>query len=327
MFRVRRYRGFLILAVLTVFAFYYFGHSDSWDIPELDFSNGGGKVPKPEPVQQDIGGPKKLAEEPAKELNPLDFAVSAAEQVGPKIPPPSPAPAPTKPPAGPAPAHNEEVQETVAPSPEDDEAFEKGGEGRVEVEKAPASTPQAHWTPVPERFPVPSKSIITLPTGKSKDIPKIQHEFGKETEDDKALRLYRLDIIKEAFSHAWSGYVEHAWLEDELSPVSGKSRNPFAGWGATLVDALDTLWIMGMTEEFERAVEGIKTIDFTTSPRPDIPVFETTIRYLGGLLAAYDISEKKYKTLLDKAVELADILMSVFDTPNRMPVTYYYWKP
>lgn len=68
-------------------------------------------------------------------------------------------------------------------------------------------------------------------------------------------------------------------------------------------------------------------IDFTTSPRSDIPMFETTIRYLGGLLAAYDVSGGKYKTLLDKAVELADVLIGAFDTPNRMPVLYYRWKP
>jgi mannosyl-oligosaccharide alpha-1,2-mannosidase len=56
-------------------------------------------------------------------------------------------------------------------------------------------------------------------------------------------------------------------------------------------------------------------------------LFETTIRYLGGLLAAYDISDKKYPNLLNKAVELAEILISAFDTPNRMPETYYYWRP
>ncbi|KAK5241132.1 hypothetical protein LTR16_009728, partial [Cryomyces antarcticus] len=35
----------------------------------------------------------------------------------------------------------------------------------------------------------------------------------------------------------------------------------------------------------------------------------------------------KHNTLLDKATELAEILMGAFDTPNRMPITYYYWEP
>lgn len=70
-------------------------------------------------------------------------------------------------------------------------------------------------------------------------------------------------------------------------------------------------------------------IDFTTSTGNDIPVFETTIRYLGGLLGAYDIAgqQKKYHGLVDKAVELAEVLMGCFDTPNRMPVLFYQWKP
>jgi mannosyl-oligosaccharide alpha-1,2-mannosidase len=84
---------------------------------------------------------------------------------------------------------------------------------------------------------------------------------------------------------------------------------------------------MGLEEEFEDAVKAVEQIDFTTTPRDDIPVFETTIRYLGGLLAAYDVSGGKYKVLLDKAVELGEILMGTFDTPNRMPVLYYRWKP
>ena len=109
--------------------------------------------------------------------------------------------------------------------------------------------------------------------------------------------------------------------------MSGSFRDPFAGWGATLVDALDTLWIMGMKDEFSGAVEEVSKIDFTTSFRSDIPLFETVIRYLGGLIGAYDVSGQKHTVLLDKAVELAEILMGAFDTPNRMPVTYYQWDP
>ena len=67
-------------------------------------------------------------------------------------------------------------------------------------------------------------------------------------------------------------------------------------------------------------------IDFTTTEENDINVFETTIRYMGGFLAAYDISEAKYPTLLAKAVEVGELLMSVFDTPNRMPISRWDWQ-
>jgi mannosyl-oligosaccharide alpha-1,2-mannosidase len=51
------------------------------------------------------------------------------------------------------------------------------------------------------------------------------------------------------------------------------------------------------------------------------------IRYLGGLLGAYDISGQKYEVLLEKAEQLAEVLIGAFDTPNRMPVLYYRWTP
>ena len=83
---------------------------------------------------------------------------------------------------------------------------------------------------------------------------------------------------------------------------------------------------MGLREEFELAVDAVKEIDFTTCALTDINVFETTIRYLGGFLGAYDISEGKYPQLLAKATEMGDMLYKAFDTPNRMPVTRWNFR-
>lgn len=182
-----------------------------------------------------------------------------------------------------------------------------------------------HWIKKEEAFPV--SELIRLPTGKPKAIPAIQHKFGDESTLAKTTRESRLARVKEEFLHSWRGYKDKAWLHDELMPVSGKSKDPFGGWAATLVDSLDTLWIMGLTSEFAEAVEAVGLIDFTTANRPEIPVFETTIRYLGGLIAAYDVSGAKYPILLQQAKSLGAVLMSIFDTPNRMPILYYQWRP
>ncbi|MCJ1461897.1 hypothetical protein MMC07_000496 [Pseudocyphellaria aurata] len=200
------------------------------------------------------------------------------------------------------------------------------GEARLDGVSDVRDTP-IHWSQLPEQFPVPTESLISLPSGKPKVIPKIQHVFSDESANDKIDRLQKLETIKGAFATSWNGYKKNAWMHDELSPVSGLYRDPFCGWAATLVDTLDTLWIMGMKEEFEEATNAMKNIDFTTSNRQEIPVFETVIRYLGGLIAAYDLSSGTYRILLDKAVELAEVLMGAFDTPNRMPMTFYPWKP
>jgi mannosyl-oligosaccharide alpha-1,2-mannosidase len=83
---------------------------------------------------------------------------------------------------------------------------------------------------------------------------------------------------------------------------------------------------MGLKEDFEIAVAAADTIDFTTTEQDLINVFETTIRYLGGFLAAYDTSEGKYPSLLKKAEQVGELLMSCFDTPNRMPITRWDWQ-
>ncbi|OTB10925.1 glycoside hydrolase family 47 protein, partial [Daldinia sp. EC12] len=208
----------------------------------------------------------------------------------------------------------------------------KGIHGKPGTQKSkPEAESTKHWKKFPEHFPVPEDEIIPLPTGKPKPIPAVQYDFDKESPDVREKRLERLAKVKAEMVRGWNGYMTYARGHDELSPVSKKFRDPFCGWAATLVDALDTLWIMGMKEEFEEALLEVEKIDFTTSEyRSEIPVFETTIRYLGGLIAAYDVSGGKaggHDILLEKALELAEILMGVFDTPNRMPILYYNWRP
>lgn len=58
-----------------------------------------------------------------------------------------------------------------------------------------------------------------------------------------------------AFKHAWKGYKEYAWGHDNLKPISAGSHDWF-GLGLTIVDALDTMYIMDLQEgEFERNLE------------------------------------------------------------------------
>lgn len=183
---------------------------------------------------------------------------------------------------------------------------------------------KVHWSRLPERYPV--TSYIALPTGRPNKIPTVQVKQPAEDAKAKEVRLQRRDAVKESFQHSWKGYKDHAWLRDEVAPISGSYKDTFGGWAATLVDALDTLWIMGLKEDFETAVNAIDQIDFTTTESKDINVFETTIRYMGGFLAAYDISEGKYPVLLTKAVEVGELLMCCFDTPNRMPISRWDWQ-
>lgn len=76
---------------------------------------------------------------------------------------------------------------------------------------------------------------------------------------------------------------------------------------------------MGLHEEFDRAVTAAANISFDTVPQGQVNTFETTIRYLGGFLSAYDLSQDQ--RLLLKAREVGDMLYKSFDTPSRMPIS------
>jgi mannosyl-oligosaccharide alpha-1,2-mannosidase len=177
----------------------------------------------------------------------------------------------------------------------------------------------------PEKWPV-TKNLHHLPRQPPIKIPKIQHVPVIETLKERAVRERRLEEVRNTFLHAWRGYKKEAWAQDELQPISGGYKTPFCGWAATLVDSLDTLWIMGLYEEFDLALVEVKKIDFTGKEGCQINLFETTIRHLGGLLSAFDISGGKRYVLVEKAVELAEVLFTAFDTPNRMPSPHYMWS-
>lgn len=179
------------------------------------------------------------------------------------------------------------------------------------------------WGSVKERYPV--KSMTPLPSGKPKALPKIQYDFSSASSSTTLSKQEsRRDTIKETFTRGWKSYKKRAWMQDELAPISGGSVNTFSGWAATLVDNLDTLWMMDMKDDFYEAVRALSEIDFTWTEDDKINVFETTIRYLGGFLAAYDLSGDQ--ALLDKAVEVGNMLYIAFDTPNRMPITRWDMK-
>ena len=61
--------------------------------------------------------------------------------------------------------------------------------------------------------------------------------------------------------HAWTNYVKYAWGQNELKPIarSGYSAKIFGHGtlGATIIDAADTLYIMGLYSEYIKARDWI----------------------------------------------------------------------
>ncbi|AEO54071.1 glycoside hydrolase family 47 protein [Thermothelomyces thermophilus ATCC 42464] len=179
------------------------------------------------------------------------------------------------------------------------------------------------WGKRPEAHPVEEDIMVRLPEGNPLQLPRVQHDFSADelSSSHNETQRARRDAVRKAAKRSWRAYSKHAWGRDQVAPQSLIGQDTFAGWGATLVDSLDTLWIMGMEKEFRDAVGHVATIDWDNATSGHCSLFETNIRYLGGLLSAYDLSQEQI--LLDKAVELGNMLYAAFDTPNHMPANSF----
>mgnify|MGYP002716574759 CR=1 FL=1 len=98
------------------------------------------------------------------------------------------------------------------------------------------------------------------------------------------------------FNHAYDGYLKYAFPFDELRPLSCDGVDTWGSYSLTLIDALDTLAVMGNFTEFRRVVNIlIKNADFVKN-NINVSVFETNIRIIGGLLSAHLLSQRYLKT-------------------------------
>lgn len=130
--------------------------------------------------------------------------------------------------------------------------------------------------------------------------------------------------VKAEFLHAWNGYKKYAWGHDDLKPLSKTHHDWYAQpLLMTPVDALDTMILMGLTDE---AAATQKYILENLSFDKDIEVqnFEVTIRLLGGLLTNYQLTNDK--RFLNLAEDLGNRLLPAFNSPTGMPYRYVNLK-
>jgi mannosidase alpha-like ER degradation enhancer 2 len=130
--------------------------------------------------------------------------------------------------------------------------------------------------------------------------------------------------VRSEFLHAWQGYKKYAWGHDDLRPLT-KSYHDWYSQPLlmTPVDALDTMILMGFTDEAAATKDYIvRNLSFDK----DISVqnFEITIRLLGGLLSSYQLTGDK--RLLAMAEDLGNRLLPVFDSPTGIPYRYVNLK-
>ncbi|XP_025831739.1 ER degradation-enhancing alpha-mannosidase-like protein 2 isoform X3 [Agrilus planipennis] len=130
------------------------------------------------------------------------------------------------------------------------------------------------------------------------------------------------------FQHAYNSYLKYAYPYDELRPLSCDGIDTWGSYSLTLIDALDTLVIMGNYSEFQRVVN-ILTTKENFDANINVSVFETNIRIIGGLLSAHLLSNKAgietepgwpcNGPLLRLAEDVAKRVIAAFDTKTGMP--------
>ncbi|PFH46692.1 glycoside hydrolase family 47 protein [Amanita thiersii Skay4041] len=176
--------------------------------------------------------------------------------------------------------------------------------------------------------PIPGMGSLTLggsttagiipPTTTTATTGTTTGGHGDGYQDNIAIWKSRKEKVRDAYRHALEGYMAHAFPNDELMPLSGGSTNKYNGWGVSLIDSMDTMWVMGLHDEFYKSVEHVAGMRFLLPPNRYAPFFETIIRYLGGLLSAYALSGEPI--LLARADDLGQKLLPAFNgTESGLP--------
>lgn len=154
----------------------------------------------------------------------------------------------------------------------------------------------------------------------------IQHDFppGSGHNDTRAAA-----VVAE-YEYVWAQYKQEAFGTDELLPLTHNGTNDLFGWGATIVDGLDTAVVMGLTDIAAEQLAWIASVDFSNATS-EVDYFDAFIRYIGGLLSAYDLihsdlvpdgtyDSSHVDALLQAAITISNKIKVNFDTPSGLPM-------
>ena len=134
--------------------------------------------------------------------------------------------------------------------------------------------------------------------------------------------------VRGEMNWAWDHYVERCFGQDQIKPLSGGAEPFFfpkgPPLGLSIVEALDTLYVMGLDAEVTQGTRWIAdNLQFDIDG--EVQVFETGIRMVGGLLSGW--RGARDKKLLALAKDLADRLSPAFTkSPTGMPYRFVNLK-
>ncbi|WP_281614999.1 glycoside hydrolase family 47 protein [Flammeovirga sp. SubArs3] len=143
-----------------------------------------------------------------------------------------------------------------------------------------------------------------------------QVSLAKDKISKKEKKEYQ-ERVKTAFIKGWDAYMKYSKGLDAVNPISEKGHNWYAeSLLMTPVDAFSTMYLMGLEKEMSEAKELIFS-ELNFDKDLEVQQFEIAIRILGGLISAYQLDGDQ--RFLDLAVNLADRMLPVFESPTGIP--------
>lgn len=126
-------------------------------------------------------------------------------------------------------------------------------------------------------------------------------------------------FVKKSMKFYWDNYVKCAFGFDELMPLTCSGRNNWGGIGMTIIDNLDTLYLMDLKLEYQKAESYVKNNLNISNIDIFLPFHVISTHILGSFLSMSGLSLDEYykKT----AIQLGNKLIHQFEK-SRFPPVY-----
>lgn len=194
-----------------------------------------------EPESRETHGKKRPVDEEEEEpVKPAKPAPPAPAKAPPAPPPPAPIPIKT---------------DISLPNPED-VIHQLSGAGQ----KPPSPPPPPAPAHVPEHVEAKRNDGASAPPYAPADFPALRSQLGCHTP---RCDIHNLTYARTMILHSWRSYMKYAKGSDDLYPMNKAPRNWYGSHSLlnTPIDALDTLWLAGLREEYEEARTLVETFE------------------------------------------------------------------
>ena len=86
----------------------------------------------------------------------------------------------------------------------------------------------------------------------------VQHKFPAGTNAN----TFRADAVRDLYRLSWDQYAKYCFGHDQINVLDNTCEDDIFGWGATIVDGIDTAIVMNLTDIVADQLAFIASVDF-----------------------------------------------------------------